>query len=444
MIDEKIEKVALGTMLMDSLALENGLMMLDVDCFTLEWHRKIFTSIKSLTDQNREIDVFLVAEHSKVNFEDISLIMEHSVSSIESHCKRLKELKNIRLLFNMAANVQSMARNGGEYSDITESIEGALNGLSGSNTNYIVEHIKESVSATFEAIEGRNDLNTPIQFGFPSLDNIVGGIFPSEFVVIGARPGMGKTAFILNAIMNMSKKNEEVLLFSLEMKTTQLVMRYFASEAEIDSNLIRNKELKKRDYDRLSDAASVVYNSNIYVNSSKRNTVHDIKAIARRHLRNYPNTKAIVIDYIQLIKDSKELRHDKRLANEEKSLVLCELAAELNVSIICLAQLSRSCEARNNKRPMPSDLKEAGQIEQDAHIIGFLYRGYKYGDSYKNKNGDSVEYTENDVDFIIAKNREGRTGTVQMAFRGEYSKFYNIDVVHEEPEGGNHGEVQGW
>ncbi len=434
MIDEKIEKVALGTMLMDTIALENGLMTLDVNCFTLDWHRKVFESIKVLSDQNREIDVFLVAEHSKVNFEDISLIMEHSVASIESHCKRLKELQNIRILFNMSVNVQSMARNGGEYSDITESIEGALNGLSGSNTNYIVEHIKESVSATFESIEGKNDLNTPIHFGFPSLDSVVGGLFPSEFVVIGARPGMGKTAFILNAIMNMSKKGEEVLMFSLEMKTTQLVMRYFASEAEIDSNLLRNKEVKKREYPRLSDAATTIYNSNIYVNSSKRNTVHDIKAIARRHIRNNPNTKAIVIDYIQLIKDSKELRHDKRLANEEKSLVLCELAAELNISIICLAQLSRSCESRNNKRPMPSDLKEAGQIEQDAHIIGFLYRGYKYGDSYKDSNGGNVDYRENDVDFSIAKYREGRTGTVRMAFRGEYSKFYNIDVVHEEPE----------
>jgi replicative DNA helicase len=433
MIDSSMEKTVLGTMMIDEIALETGLIHLDVNCFMMDWHRKCFETIKRLAESDQSVDIIMVSEHSNISLDELALINEFTAASIESHCKRLKELSNMRLLFNMATQVQSMAQSGAEYSDITESVEAALRGLTSSNSDHVVEHIKEAVSDAFGAIEGKNDTNTPVHFGFSSLDSIVGGVFPGEFVVIGARPGMGKTAFILNSMMNMSKKGEEVLMFSLEMKSTQLVTRYLSSESEIDNTLIRGRKLKQSHYGALSDAAGVVYNSNIYINSSKKNNVHNIKAIARRHVRQHPNTKCIVIDYLQLIRDSKEYQHDKRLANEEKSMVLCELASDLNIPIIALAQLSRQCEMRSNKRPMPSDLKEAGQIEQDAHIIGFLYRGFKYGDTYKDKKGDSYDYLEDDVDFIIAKNREGNTGTVQMKFRGEYSKFYNVDVVHEEP-----------
>lgn len=436
MLDEKLEKMVLATMMQNDVnAIESGLMHLDEFCFTLDWHRKVFKTICHLSNTNQSCDSIMVAEYSKVAFEDIALINEYATfASIESQCLRLRELSNIRGAFNMSSTVQGMAHNGLPFSEIAETIEKTLMGFSGGNKEHVVTHIKEGLQETFESIEGKNNSNDPVHTGFPALDGILGGMFPGEFVIVGARPGMGKTAFALNIMMNVSKSGGDVLMFSAEMTTTQIITRYLSSESEVDSTKIRSKKIYGDDFAKITMAASVVNDSNIYINTSKRNNIHDLRSIARRHIRKHPNTKVIVVDYLQLIRDTKEHKNDKRLANEEKSLVLCELASDLKIPVVALAQLSRGCESRTNKRPMPSDLKEAGQLEQDAHQIMFLYRGFKYGDTYKDKDGNSVDYKENDIDVIVSKNREGTTGTVEMVFRGEYSKFYNIDVVHEEPE----------
>ena len=372
---------------------------------------------------------FLVGERSKVEMHDLALINEYVSTSnnIEPHCKTLIELLNLRNLYNGMVKTQNMISGGCSSVDVRSHIEAVLGHIAESNTDYRVSHIKEGVSQVFEALDGKDDSNRPLLFGFLALDKVIGGIFGGEFVVIGARPAMGKTAFVLNGIMNMSKAGEKVLMFSLEMRTNQLVTRFLSSEGEVNNNSIRNRKLTKKDMTSIASAAETIYNSNIYINSSRKNTVHDIKAIARMHLREHPDTRCIVIDYVQLIKDSKEYEHDTRLANKEKSSVLCDLAVEIGIPVIALSQVGRQVEARPNKRPMPSDLQETGKLEADANIIGFLYCGYKYGDQYENKDGNMVKYKEDDVDFIIAKNREGQTGTVRLKFKGEYSKFYNIN-----------------
>jgi replicative DNA helicase len=433
-IEQNLEKSVLASMMLGELEpLETGTMLLDDSCFQLETHKIVFNAICSIVNKNGVVDSITVSTESKIDPVDIFNIMETKTApNIVHHCKELRDLSGIRTLVNMSTNVQSMAHSGEKLGSIQEMIDKTLMGNELHDDKYKVHHIKDKIGETFDAIEGRNNLLDPVFTGFKRLDDFIGGILPSEYVIIGARPGMGKTAFLLQVIMSISKGDDGALLFSMEMEVTQLVKRYLSSEGEVDGVKIRKKMFNKDDLGKMAQAANTISESNIFVNESPKLNCYEVCAVARRHVRKYPNTKVIVIDYLQLTKDTKEHSKDKRLANEEKSAAYRELSKELGIPVIALAQLSRACEIRSDHRPVPSDIKEAGGIEQDATLIMFLYRGFKYGDSYLDRFGESVKYKENDIDLIVAKHRDGSTGTIPMQFKGEYTKFYDVDFKEGE------------
>ena len=260
--------------------------------------------------------------------------------------------------------------------------------------------------------------------GFKSLDRVLAGMGNSDLVIVGARPGMGKTSFCLNIGTNVAKATgKAVAIFSLEMSAEQLVSRVISSEALIDSYSLRTGELKPEQWDHIAQAASSLSGCDILIDDTPGITVSAMKA----KLRRVNNLGLVVIDYLQLMQSDKKIENRTQEVSD-MSRALKRMAKELNVPVICCSQLSRTTEGRTNKRPMPSDLRESGSIEQDADVIIFLYRD----EYYKNAEGETVasDAEQNTAEVIIAKNRHGSTDTVKVGWTGRYTKFR--DIVLEE------------
>jgi replicative DNA helicase len=263
--------------------------------------------------------------------------------------------------------------------------------------------------------------------GFRSLDRVLAGMGNSDLVLVGARPGMGKTSFCLNIGTNVAKSTgKAVAIFSLEMSAEQLVNRVISSEALIDSYALRTGELKPEQWDHIAQAASSLSGCDILIDDTPGITVSAMKA----KLRRVQNLGLVVIDYLQLMQSDKKIENRTQEVSD-MSRALKIMAKELNVPVICCSQLSRTTEGRTNKRPMPSDLRESGSIEQDADVIIFLYRD----EYYKNAEGDTVasDAEQNVAEIIVAKNRHGSTDTVKVGWTGRYTKFRDIALEENTP-----------
>ena len=282
-------------------------------------------------------------------------------------------------------------------------------------------HIKDVLVQTYDNIEllhTRKGDVTGIPTGFRDLDKMTAGFQRNDLIIVAARPSVGKTAFALNIAQNVATKTDEnVAIFSLEMGADQLVMRMLCAEGNIDAQVLRTGALEAEDWRKLTMAMGSLSNAGVFIDDSPGIRVNEIRSKCRR-LQQEHGLGMIIIDYLQLIQGSGRAGENRQQEVSEISRSLKGLARELKVPVIALSQLSRGVEQRQDKRPMMSDLRESGSIEQDADIVSFLYREDYY---------DKETENQNIIEIIIAKQRNGPTGTVSLAFAKEYNKFVNID-----------------
>ncbi|MDE6678108.1 MAG: replicative DNA helicase, partial [Ruminococcus sp.] len=342
-----------------------------------------------------------------------------STSNVSSYCRIVSEKYLIRSLANVAENILESIRSGENNSQIL--LDSAEQQIYDIRQGRDIKGLVPLSDAIMEAYDRLGKISGPdkekyigARTGYTLLDSIISGLNKSDLIIIAARPAMGKTAFALNIAVNVAKRTDkDVVTFNLEMSREQLAMRMISTESLVDSNRLRNGRISSDEWVKLATGAGYLSTLNMYIDDTAGLTVQNIKS----RLRKVRNLGLVIIDYLQLITSSS--RYDNRAIEvSEITRQLKIMAKELNVPIILLSQLSRGVESRSDKRPMLSDLRESGSIEQDADIVLFLYR-----DAYYNKESTKQNISE----CIVAKNRHGETGTIELIWDGKYTRFSNID-----------------
>lgn len=402
-------------------------------------HQRIFAAMMKLSDRGEPIDVVTVTSY----LNDVKQLEEAggvtyltelaesvpTAANIEYYCRIVEEKAVLRRLIRTATDiVTSSFEREDEVEDVLNEAEKGILEVSGKKNSGAFKSIKDVLIEVYDNIEQlhlQNDDVTGIATGFRDLDRITSGFQPNDLIIIAARPSVGKTAFALNVAQNVAvNSNNNVAIFSLEMGAEQLVQRMLCAEGNIDAGRLRNGQLEAEDWSRLTMAMGSLSNAGIYIDDTPGIRVSEIRSKCRR-LKQEHGLGMILIDYLQLIQGSVGSNENRQQEVSEISRSLKGLARELNVPLIALSQLSRGVEARQDKRPMMSDLRESGSIEQDADIVGFLYR-----DDYYDKETEK----QNIIEIIIAKQRNGPTGTVELAFVKEYNKFVDLDHRYQDSD----------
>ena len=431
------EQAVIGGMLIEKEAISKVAEFLKADDFYREAHRLIFEAMLELFNKNEAVDLVTVTEVLRKNdkLEAVGGIayitsLANSVptaANINYHGKIVEEKALLRGLINSATHIASMGYEDTEaVTDIIDKAEKMILEVSERKMSGDFVPIKSIIFDAFGKIEqlyASKGGITGLATGFKDLDKITSGLQPSDLILVAARPSMGKTAFTLNIASHVAiREKKAVAFFSLEMSKEQLVQRMLCSEATIDSQRLRIGELEERDWKKLISAADRLSSAPIYIDDTPGITVMEMRSKARR-LKIEHDLQLIIIDYLQLMQGSSNKGGDNRQQEiSEISRSLKALARELNVPVIALSQLSRSVESRQIKKPMLSDLRESGSLEQDADIVSFLYREDYYNPETENKNI---------TDIIIAKHRNGPVDTVQLFFHKQFTKFCDFSRVQE-------------
>lgn len=434
------EQAVLGAMLIEKEAIPKVMEILRDTDFYREAHRVIFTAMLELYNKNEAVDMITVTEILKRDskLEDVGGIayvtsLANAVptaANVVYHASIIEEKSILRQLVSVSTQIASMGYEAGDdVKNIIDSAESKILEISNRKKTADFTPINEIVLDSFKSIEalmGNKNGITGLPTGFDDLDNLTSGLHGSDFIILAARPSMGKTAFALNVVQNVAIRAAKrigggpktVAFFSLEMSKEQLVQRMLCAEANIDSQRLRIGELRDEDWAMLINTADTLSNANIYIDDTAGITAMDMRSRARR-LKIEHGLDLIVVDYLQLMQGSgkKNNSGDRQQEVSEISRSLKALARELNVPVVALSQLSRSVEARQVKRPMLSDLRESGSLEQDADIVAFLYREDYYNPETENKN-----ITE----LIIAKHRNGPVDTVNLFFHKQFTKFVGL------------------
>ena len=431
------EQAVIGGMLIEKEAISKVAEFLKADDFYREAHRLIFEAMLELFNKNEAVDLVTVTEvlRKTDKLEAVGGIayitsLANSVptaANINYHGKIVEEKALLRGLINSATHIASMGYEDTEaVADIIDKAEKMILEVSERKMSGDFVPIKSIIFDAFGKIEqlyASKGGITGLATGFKDLDKITSGLQPSDLILVAARPSMGKTAFTLNIASHVAiREKKAVAFFSLEMSKEQLVQRMLCSEATIDSQRLRIGELEERDWTKLISAADRLSSAPIYIDDTPGITVMEMRSKARR-LKIEHDLQLIIIDYLQLMQGSSNKGGDNRQQEiSEISRSLKALARELNVPVIALSQLSRSVESRQIKKPMLSDLRESGSLEQDADIVSFLYREDYYNPETENKNI---------TDIIIAKHRNGPVDTVQLFFHKQFTKFCDLSRVQE-------------
>ncbi len=401
-------------------------------------HQKIFETMLVLNDRGEPIDLVTLTEELKAaneleNVGGLSYLGElastvPTAANIDHYARIVEEKSLLRKLIRVATTIidDGYTRED-EVEEVLAEAERKMMEVSSRKNAGDFKPIADVLVDTFENIERLHNQKgdvTGIPTGFTDLDRITAGFQRNDLIIVAARPSVGKTAFALNVAQNVATKTDEnVAIFSLEMGADQLVMRMLCAEGNIDAQALRTGDLEDEDWKKLSLAIGTLSNAGIFIDDSPGVRVNEIRSKCRR-LKQEHGLGMIVIDYLQLIMGSGRSGENRQQEVSEISRSLKALARELEVPVIALSQLSRGVEQRQDKRPMMSDLRESGSIEQDADIVSFLYREDYYDKETENKNL---------IEIIIAKQRNGPTGTVTLAFAKEYNKFLNVDWSQQPP-----------
>ena len=291
----------------------------------------------------------------------------------------------------------------------------------------VISDVMKSTQKRLEELAKNDKEITGISTGFYDFDKLTSGLHENELIIIAARPAMGKTAFAVNLAVNAAlNSNKNVALFNLEMSAEQLAMRMISAQGSIDQNKLKTGKLEHNDWKKVNEAMSELANTNLFIEDASGISVSEIRAKCRRLATQGNGLGLVVIDYLQLIEGSSRYAGNRQQEVSEISRSLKTMAMELNVPVIALAQLSRSVELRENKRPIMSDLRESGSIEQDADIVAFLYRDDYYNKSAQEQTNISV------TELIVGKHRNGNTGTIELLFERNMSNFRNYLKKAEE------------
>ena len=431
--NHEAEQSVIGAIFLEPQALITASEILLPTDFYRTAHQKIFQTMLNLSDQGKAIDVITVTEElsAKKELEDVgglSYLAElanavPTAANIAHYAKIVEEKALLRRLIRTATKiVEDGYTREDEVEALLSEAEKKMMEVASRKTAGDFKHIQDVLVQTYDNIEqllNREGDVTGIPTGFRDLDKITAGFQRNDLIIVAARPSVGKTAFALNVAQAAAiKARENVAIFSLEMGADQLVMRMLCSEGNIDAQVLRTGTLQDEDWRKLTMAMGSLSNSGVYIDDTPGIRVNEIRAKCRR-LAQENGLGMILIDYLQLIQGSGKPGENRQQEVSEISRSLKGLARELKVPVIALSQLSRGVEQRQDKRPMMSDLRESGSIEQDADIVAFLYR-----DDYYNKE-ESAE--KNVIEIILAKQRNGPTGTVKLSFKKEYNKFLDVD-----------------
>ena len=433
------EQAVLGSMLIDERCIKDVMDKLQPDDFYLRQNREIFDTIYSMFVYSRPIDGITVCEEMQKNgtYDEsttrsyLAQLMEITPTSanVMEYVDIVRDKSLMRRMAQAASEITAMIQEGvGEAHDMLEAAEQKIyairRGRSAQDMVPIAAVLPDVLDHLNEMSEMEGVKIAGLSTGLSAVDAKISGLNKSDLVLLAARPGMGKTSMALNVALNVAKDTKKtVAIFSLEMSKEQLATRLLSSEALVENTRLINGDLRETDWVKIADAASALSRTDIRVDDNPMLTVADMNAKCRR----LDNLGLVVIDYLQLMTSAGGKQghsgESRQQAVSDISRMLKIMAKELNVPVICLSQLSRANEKRDDKRPMLSDLRESGAIEQDADIVMFLFREDYYSpDSEK----------RNIAECIVAKNRHGETGKVELRWMPEYTTFGTLETRYDE------------
>ena len=425
------EQSLLGAVLIDPNSLNEVADLLTAEDFYLSEHKQIYLAMRELFLTNSQIDVVTLIDmlvvkgiYDKSGGEDYIRTLAEAVPdalNVKDYARIVKDKSILRQLITVCGEISEEAYSEQEaVSSILDHAENQIFKIAQGRDTKSFRHIREvlgEVYAHLHELNTNKEATQGTQTGFSALDRVLAGMGKSDLVLVGARPGMGKTSFALNIATNVAKQTKKaVCIFSLEMSAEQLVNRVLSSEALVNSYSLRTGELTPDDWEHLARAAGELAGCDILIDDTSGMTVTAMKA----KLRRVQNLGMVVIDYLGLMQgDGHKDNRVQEVSEISRSLKI--MANELMVPVICCAKISRGPESRTDKNPMLSDLRDSGAIEQDADTVIFLYRSEYY------KTDEAAGQDTSVAEIIIAKNRHGSTGTVSMGWNGQFTKFITID-----------------
>ncbi len=445
--DSEAEKAVLGAVFLDPEAIIDASDVLQPDDFYEHANRIVFQAMLNISDREEVIDPVTLQDELKKNNQvddigGIAYVTELSMATptaahVTYYAKIVKRKAILRNLISTSQRIiQNAIEGSDDVTDILDDAESQIMGVSQDNASGGFKSIHDVLNTAMEEINSIPDdgnMVTGLPSGFSELDKMTTGFHDDELIILAARPGVGKTAFALNVAQFVGLKTDKtVAMFSLEMGAEQLVQRMLASEGLINSQHLRTGQLTDEEWRKLVVAAGSLDNTSIYIDDTPGIKMSEIRAKARRLAKEKGNLGLIVIDYLQLIEGPRSESRQQEVSAISRQLK--KLAKELHIPVIALSQLSRSVEQRQDKRPVLSDIRESGSIEQDADIVAFLYRDDYYRDERDEDDEGEVEAEEDngEVEVIIEKNRSGTRGTVKLMFSKPYNRFSNLDYTHSE------------
>lgn len=438
--NNEAEQSVLGSILLQPSALISAMEFIQANDFYRRSHQLIFQVMIDLNEKNEEIDVITVANllETSGQLEDVGgtpylaelANVVPTAANVEYYAKIVEERSLLRRLIQASTDIISDTyEEADEVASLLDQAEQKILEVSERKNRSGFIKISDVLRDSMEEIDQlyKNDEEiTGISSGYRALDLMTAGLHEDELIILAARPGVGKTAFALNIAQNIGTSTDEnVAIFSLEMGATQLVNRMLCAEGTINANHLRTGKLTEEEFEKLFVAMGSLSKANIFIDDTPGIRVSEIRAKSRRLMQERGGIGLIIIDYLQLIEGSG--RESRQQEVSEISRQLKKLAMELSVPVIAISQLSRSVEQRQDKRPILSDLRESGSLEQDADIVAFLYRE----DYYRAEEDEEEVEEDNVVEVLIEKNRSGARGTVKLLFIKEYNKFSSLTYYPE-------------
>lgn len=434
--DTDLEEVVLGALMLEKDAYMNVADFLTPDAFYDPRNAKIYDAISTLGFNQRPIDMMTVTEQLRANgtLEEVGGAVHiteltsrvYSAANVEYHAKIVSQKFLARRLISFASKIETDAFDeSNDVDDLLQQAEGQLFEISQTHLKREVTQIDPVLNLALEQIQTAANNTTGLsglKTGFDGLDRLTSGWQNSDLIIIAARPAMGKTAFVLSMAKNMAIDfSTPVAIFTLEMANVQLVKRLISNVADLEGEKIKSGQLSAEEWDRLNNRISTVYSAPLYLDETPGLSITELRTKARRLVREH-GVKLIMIDYLQLMNATGMKLGSREQEVSTISRSLKALAKELNIPIIALSQLNRSTETREDKRPVLSDLRESGAIEQDADIVCFIHRPEYYTKSSEDAHGNDIRGL---AELIVAKHRSGAVDDVKLRFVKQYARFEN-------------------
>lgn len=444
--NKEAEQSVLGSILLRPEALIEALEYVTADSFYQHAHQLIFTAMMELNEADQGIDVVTVKNilDDKNQLDDIGGVsyladlasIVPTAANVVYYAKIVADKALLRRLITTATDIvaQSYEDQDNDVNSILDAAERQIMNVGEDQAGNGFKKISDVLNATIEDIDQRAQEDssvTGLSTGYAELDKVTAGLHPDELVILAARPGVGKTAFALNVAENVAVHTPTtVAIFSLEMGAEQLASRLLCAQGSIDANDLRTGNLNDEEWKNLVVATGILSRTSIYIDDTPGIKMAEIRAKCRRLAKETGNLGLIIVDYLQLIEGTGQENRQQEVSVISRQLK--RLAKELHVPVIALSQLSRGVEQRQDKRPLLSDIRESGSIEQDADVVAFLYRDDYYNDESDSDNSeDVVDTNAGEVEVIISKNRSGPRGTIKLLFVKSYNKFAAISPLTE-------------